>query len=96
MSLYLYRVLKTNENEFRDVVRDAVTEDDVVAWVHARATPEKIARWNAWIGSFRIADLPEENKPFFDSTNPATRGLSRETLVIDALDHEDEAALRSH
>ncbi len=89
MSLYLFHVLKTTEGEFRNVVRDAAAEDDVIAWVRARATPEKIARWNAWIGAYRIQDLPEENKPFFERSNPSTRDLARDTLVIDALDYED-------
>lgn len=89
LSLYLFRVLKTTESEFREVVRNAASEADVVAWVRARMSPEKVERWNAWIGTFRIQDLPEENKPFFDRSNPSTRTLPRDTLVIDALDYED-------
>jgi hypothetical protein len=92
MSLYLFHVLKTTEEEFRSVVRDAATEDDVIAWVHGKAPPEKRARWNAWISSFRIRDLPEENKPFFDRSNPSTQTLSRDTLVIEALDYEDASS----
>lgn len=92
LSLYLLRVLKSTEDEFREVVRNAATEADVVAWVDARTTPEKRARWNEWIAGFRIRDLPEENKPFFDRSNPSTKALSREMLVVDALDYEDAHA----
>lgn len=94
MSLYLFHVLKTTEDEFRDVVRNAASEDEVVTWVHGKASPEKRARWNAWISGFRIADLAEENKPFFDRTNPSTNALPRDTVLIEALDYEDTAALR--
>jgi hypothetical protein len=91
MSLYLLRVLKTTEEEFREVVTHAESEDDVVAWVRAKAAPEKIARWNAWIGGYRVADLPPENVDFFFRSNATARGLSTETRVIDALDYEDSA-----
>jgi hypothetical protein len=91
MSLYLFRVLKTDEEEFRDVVGRAASEDDVVAWVRSKATPEKIARWNAWIDGFRIKDLPPENVDFFLRSNATARGLPSDTLVIDALDYEDSA-----
>ncbi len=93
MSTHLLHVLKTTEEEFREVVRSAASEDDVFAWVRSRATPEKIARWNAWIDGFRLKDLPAENVAFFDLSNPATRDLSRDARVIDALDLEDEATL---
>lgn len=89
MSRYLFHVLKTTEEEFCEVVRRAESEDEVVDWVHRRAAPEKIERWNSWINGFRLMDLPADIEAFFFKSNPSTVDLPRVTRVIDALDYED-------
>ena len=83
----LLQIIGCSEDEMREVVARARTEDEVIAWVAARIDNEKLERYNERASKRRIADVDDLED--FGKRYPIIKGLPPETSLFDVLDKDD-------
>ena len=89
----LLQIIGCSEDEIRDVVARAKSEDEVVNWVAARIDKEKLERYNDRASKRSIGDVDDLED--FIKRYPVAKGLPRETSIFDLLD-KDDASMYSH
>jgi hypothetical protein len=86
----LIEALELDEAEMLRCVAEAQSDDDIVAWVLERTTPEQRDRYNSDSLSRRIADRADD--PEFFERYPNARTLPLSTRLLDMLEHDDRAS----
>lgn len=83
------------EEELSAEVARAKTDDDVVAWVSARADKAKLEKFNDSVSKRRIMDM--DDVAAFKGRYPiiVEKGFPDDTLLFDLLDKDDAAILLS-
>lgn len=74
--------------ELRKVIADAACEEDVIAWVQERLTPDIVGKTNHVMSGFTQEKIPPDYRPTFDSVAPADL-RSQYPNVFDLLEADD-------
>jgi hypothetical protein len=90
LSAHLLQVIGQSEDEFVRWVFEASTDEDIVDRIRTSVAPRTITEWNAWVSALRIRDCSAQGRASLYASNPKTIDLPDDTLVMDALDYEDQ------
>ena len=87
----LLAAIGCSEEELNDAVVRAKSEDDVVAWVEARADNARLEKFNGAVSKRRIMDL--DDVAAFKERYPiiVEKGFPGDMLLFDLLDKDDAA-----
>ncbi len=91
LSERLLAAIGCSEEELSGTVARAKSDDDVIAWVAARADGAKLEKFNEAVSQRRIADV--DDLAAFKSRYPiiGEKGLPDDMLIFDLLDKDDAA-----
>jgi len=78
-----------SEDDLRDAVAEAESDDDVARWFRDRVDVSKYPAFNAAVSNRRIADI--DDKEDFFSRYPLARELPLDSPLFDLLDRDDAA-----
>jgi hypothetical protein len=82
-------------HELRDVIEHAASEEEVVAWVQGRITPETISKCNHVMNTFTQAKIPPDYRQTFERVAPAHLRAQYDN-VFDLLEADDRYAFQGH
>ncbi|HEV2261925.1 MAG TPA: DUF5069 domain-containing protein [Candidatus Rubrimentiphilum sp.] len=85
------RMLETvgvTEDQFREAVKQAKTDEDVAVWLRAHSDPSKYAEWNDRLLNRRVADIQAASADFLTRYPIAERRPDIEYMV-DLLEADD-------
>lgn len=83
----LLQIIGCSEEELRDVVARAKSDDDVVAWVGTRIDKDKLERYNERASKRAIGDVDDLED--FAKRYPVVKDMSHDTPIFDMLDKDD-------
>ena len=90
LTILQLELLGIARDQLLDVVASAVSEDDVVHWVHANSDASRYAAINERLSQYTLADNPPERWEFVDTLYPKRPQLPRDQVnVFDMLDQDD-------
>ena len=87
---YFFAFTGINAESFRVFVATGANDDDVAAWISARAAQRpraEIIKWNNRIREMRLSDMPEPVQEFLESYIP--QHLPKDSIVYRWLDIYD-------
>lgn len=87
----LLAAIGCSEEELSDAVARAKSDDDVVAWVEARADKAKLEKFNDGVSKRRIMDI--DDVAAFKGRYPiiGEKGIPDDALLFDLLEKDDAA-----
>lgn len=78
------------EDQFREAVAQAKTDDDVAAWLRAHANTEKYGEFNERILNRRVADVKARDPEAFAKKYPVSQTRTDIEYMVDMLEADDE------
>lgn len=83
-------MLGVSHDQFRTIVENASSDDDVVRWFREHADTSRYAEVNERLGRWTLADNPPERWAFIDTLYPNRPAGPRENVnVFDMLENDD-------
>ena len=89
-TLIMLEAIGVTEDQFREAVAQAKTDDDVAAWRRAHADTGKYAAFNERMLNRRVADVKARDPEGFAKRYPISETRPDIELMIDMLEADDE------
>ena len=86
----MLEMIGVTEDQFREAVVQAKTDEDVAAWLRAHADTEKYAAYNDRILNRRVADVKARDPEGFAKRYPISQTRPDIELMIDMLEADDQ------
>lgn len=88
-TMVMLDAIGVTEDQFREAVAQAKTDDDVAAWLRAHANTDKYAEFNERILTRRVADLKARDPEGFVKRYPILERRPDIELAVDMLEADD-------
>jgi len=89
-TLIMLEAIGVTEDQFREAVAQAKTDEDVAAWLRANADTAKYAEFNQRILNRRVADVKARDPEGFANRYPIAETRPDIELMIDMLEADDQ------
>ena len=86
----MLEMIGVTENQFREAVAQAKTDDDVAAWLRTHAKTEQYATYNERILNRRVADVKARDPEAFAKRYPISQTRPDIEYMADLLEADDE------
>ena len=93
-TLVMLETIGVTEDQFRDAVAQAKTDDDVSAWLRAHANTEKYPEFNDRILNRRVADIKARDPEGFAKRYPVSTTRPDIEYMVDMLEADDKDMFR--
>lgn len=95
-SSIMLETIGVSEDQFREAVASAQTDDDVAAWLRANAKTGKYAEFNDRILNRRVADVKARDPEAFAKKYPISQQRPDIEYMVDMLVADDEDMFAAH
>jgi hypothetical protein len=95
MSGMFYQRLGIAHDDFVAAVTAAENDDDVAAWVRARAGEPAIEKLRSQLLGIRMGLIPPESRAVVNALYPAGAAAGDDMLLVDLIDEDDAAIFAS-
>ena len=90
----MLEMIGVTEDQFREAVAQAKTDDDVAAWLRAHANTEKYPEFNDRILNRRVADIKARDPEGFAKRYPVSTTRPDIEYMVDMLEADDKDMFR--
>lgn len=89
-TMIMLEAIGVTEDQFREAVAQAKTDEEVAAWLRAHANPDKYAEYNERILNRRVADVKARDPEGFVKRYPISERRPDIEFMADLLEADDE------
>jgi hypothetical protein len=89
-TILMLETIGVTEDQFRDAVAQAKSEDDVAAWLRAHAHTEKYQEFNDRVLNRRVADIKARDPEGFAKRYPISTTRPDIEFMVDMLEADDK------